>query len=89
MTKGETQSRAGRRAGPRHLLTRDCRTKSRNSALRHDGGQARRDGSAAAFHAGRRRKRVVGLEQFTLAYDRGSSHGRSRVTRQAYFEYPA
>ncbi len=46
-------------------------------------------GSGAAFHVARRGKRVVGLEQFTLAHDRGSSHGRSRVTRQAYFENPA
>jgi sarcosine oxidase len=46
-------------------------------------------GSAAAFHIARRGKRVIGLEQFTLAHDRGSSHGRSRVTRQAYFENPA
>src|SRR5215831_1259157 len=46
-------------------------------------------GSAAAFHVARRGRRVVGLEQFTLAHDRGSSHGRSRVTRQAYFENPA
>jgi sarcosine oxidase len=46
-------------------------------------------GSAATFHVARRGKRVVGLEQFTLAHDRGSSHGRSRVTRQAYFENPA
>src|SRR5215472_19307464 len=46
-------------------------------------------GSAAACHIARRGKRVVGLEQFTPAHDRGSSHGRSRVTRQAYFENPA
>src|SRR5262245_36796802 len=46
-------------------------------------------GSAAAFHVARRGKRVVGLERFTLAHDRGSSHGRSRVTRQSYFENPA
>jgi sarcosine oxidase len=46
-------------------------------------------GSAAAFHVARRGKRVVGLEQFTLAHQHGSSHGRSRVTRQAYFENPA
>ena len=46
-------------------------------------------GSAAAFHLARRRRRVVGLDQFTLAHNRGSSHGRSRVTRQAYFENPA
>src|SRR5215831_4822122 len=46
-------------------------------------------GSAAAFHVARRGRRVVGLEQFTLAHPHGSSHGRSRVTRQAYFESPA
>jgi len=46
-------------------------------------------GSAAACHVARRGKRVLGLEQFTLAHDLGSSHGRSRVTRQAYFEAPA
>ena len=46
-------------------------------------------GSAAAFHVAQRGRRVLGLEQFTLAHDRGSSHGRSRVTRQAYFENPA
>ena len=46
-------------------------------------------GSAAAFHVARRGRRVAGFEQFALAHDRGSSHGRSRVTRQAYFENPA
>jgi sarcosine oxidase len=46
-------------------------------------------GSATAFHVARRGKRVLGLEQFALAHDRGSSHGRSRITRQAYFEHPA
>jgi sarcosine oxidase len=46
-------------------------------------------GSAAAFQLARRGRRVLGLEQFTPAHDRGSSHGRSRVIRQAYFEDPA
>lgn len=46
-------------------------------------------GSAAAYHLARRGQRVLGLEQFTPAHDRGSSHGRSRVIRQAYFEAPA
>jgi sarcosine oxidase len=32
---------------------------------------------------------VLGLEQFTSPHDQGSSHGRSRVIRQAYFEDPA
>jgi len=46
-------------------------------------------GSAAAAHAAARGKRVLGLEQFQAAHDRGSSHGRSRVIRLAYFEHPA
>lgn len=46
-------------------------------------------GSAAAYHLARRAPRVLGLEQFTPAHDRGSSHGRSRVIREAYFEDPA
>jgi sarcosine oxidase len=46
-------------------------------------------GSATACELARRGKRVLGLERFTPAHDRGSSHGRSRVIRQAYFEDPA
>src|SRR5438309_328453 len=46
-------------------------------------------GSAAAYQLARRGKRVLGLEQFTAGHDRGSSHGHSRVIRQAYFEDPA
>jgi sarcosine oxidase len=43
-------------------------------------------GSAAAYELARRGKRVLGLEKFSPAHDRGSSHGRSRIIRQAYFE---
>lgn len=46
-------------------------------------------GSAAAHHLAGRGQRVLGLEQFGPAHDKGSSHGDSRVTRQAYFEDPA
>lgn len=46
-------------------------------------------GSAAAAHASSRGQRVLGLEQFQPAHDQGSSHGRSRVIRLAYFEHPA
>ena len=46
-------------------------------------------GSAAAAHAAARGRRVLGLEQFQPAHDQGSSHGRSRVIRLAYFEHPA
>lgn len=46
-------------------------------------------GSAAAYHLARRGVRVLGLEKFTPAHDRGSSHGGSRIIRQSYFEDPA
>lgn len=45
-------------------------------------------GSAAAYQLASRGERVLGLERFTPAHDRGSSHGRSRIIRQAYFEGP-
>ena len=41
-------------------------------------------GAAAAWHLARRGRRVVVLEQFEAAHDRGSSHGASRVFRIAY-----
>lgn len=43
-------------------------------------------GSAAAYHLASRGKRVLGIEQFTSPHDRGSSHGGSRIIRQAYWE---
>ena len=46
-------------------------------------------GSSAAYHLAGRGKRVLGLERFDPAHDRGSSHGQSRIIRQAYFEDPA
>jgi sarcosine oxidase len=46
-------------------------------------------GSSAAYHLARRGLRVLGLERFTPAHDRGSSHGGSRIIRQSYFEDPA
>ena len=45
-------------------------------------------GSAAAYHLASRGKRVLGLERYTPAHDRGSSHGDSRIIRQAYNEDP-
>jgi len=45
-------------------------------------------GSAAAFHLAARGQRVLGLERFGPAHDRGASHGGSRITRQSYFEGP-
>src|SRR3954468_11802004 len=43
-------------------------------------------GSAIAAHCARRGASVLGLEQFGPVHDRGSSHGKSRMIRQAYFE---
>ncbi|MEQ1828146.1 MAG: N-methyl-L-tryptophan oxidase [Pirellula sp.] len=45
-------------------------------------------GSAAVAHLSHRNSRVLGIEQFTPAHSRGSSHGDSRVIRQSYFEHP-
>src|SRR3989442_5390006 len=45
-------------------------------------------GSAAAYHLARRGVRVLAIEQYTPAHAQGSSHGRSRIIREAYFEHP-
>jgi sarcosine oxidase len=45
-------------------------------------------GSAAAYHLAQRGNRVLGIEQFTPAHEKGSSHGSSRIIRQAYHEHP-
>lgn len=45
-------------------------------------------GSAAAYQLARRGVRVLGLDRFPAGHDRGSSHGQSRMIRQAYFEHP-
>ena len=46
-------------------------------------------GSASAYHLARRGKRVLGLEQFGLLHDLGSSHGLTRIIRLAYHEHPS
>jgi sarcosine oxidase len=43
-------------------------------------------GSATAYQLAQRGKRVLGIEQFTSPHDQGSSHGGSRIIRQAYWE---
>jgi sarcosine oxidase len=45
-------------------------------------------GSAATAHLAGRGLRVLGLDSFAPPHDRGSSHGRTRMIRQAYFEHP-
>ena len=44
-------------------------------------------GSAALFHLARRGVRALGLDRFPPGHDRGSSHGATRIIRQAYFEH--
>jgi len=46
-------------------------------------------GSAVARALARRGQRVVGLDRFSPPHTLGSSHGRSRIIREAYFEHPA
>jgi monomeric sarcosine oxidase len=45
-------------------------------------------GSAALYHLARSGAHVVGIDRFHPPHDRGSSHGQTRVIRQAYFEHP-
>jgi sarcosine oxidase len=45
-------------------------------------------GSAALYHAAKKGWRVLGIDQFGPVHNRGSSHGQSRIIRQAYFEHP-
>jgi sarcosine oxidase len=45
-------------------------------------------GSGALYHLARRGVRVLGIERFGVAHDRGSSHGETRIIRKAYFEHP-
>lgn len=46
-------------------------------------------GSAVLAHCARRGMRVIGFEQFGPGHDLGSSSGRSRMIRKAYYEAPA
>ncbi len=45
-------------------------------------------GSAAAFELSRRGLRVLGLDRYTPPHAFGSSHGETRIIREAYFEHP-
>ena len=46
-------------------------------------------GSAAAFHLSRAGKRVAGFDRFAPPHAQGSSHGQTRIIREAYFEHPS
>ena len=45
-------------------------------------------GSATTYHLAQRGARVLGLEQFGIPHELGSSHGQTRIIRQAYYEDP-
>lgn len=45
-------------------------------------------GSAALLCLALRGKSALGLDRFPPGHDRGSSHGATRMIRQAYFEHP-
>jgi sarcosine oxidase len=46
-------------------------------------------GSAIAAHLAAKGHSVIGLDKFPPCHSKGSSHGRSRVFRTAYYEHPA
>lgn len=46
-------------------------------------------GSAAALTLARRGQRVIGFDRFHPPHIHGSTHGRSRIIREAYYESPA
>lgn len=45
-------------------------------------------GGAALYECACRGLRALGIDRFAPPHDRGSSHGRTRMIRQAYFEHP-
>jgi sarcosine oxidase len=46
-------------------------------------------GSASLDALAGAKKRVLGIDQFAPPHSQGSSHGRTRITREAYFESPS
>ncbi len=46
-------------------------------------------GSATVYQLAKRGKKVLGLEQFDIPHEQGSSHGINRIIRLAYYEHPS
>lgn len=44
-------------------------------------------GSSTLFHLAQRGIKVLGIDQFSPPHPQGSSHGQTRIIRQAYFEH--
>src|SRR3954469_25258611 len=45
-------------------------------------------GGASAFHLARRGCKVLAIDRFHPPHTLGSTHGESRIIREAYFEHP-
>lgn len=45
-------------------------------------------GGASLYHCARAGLRVLGIDRFAPPHNRGSSHGHTRIYRQAYYEAP-
>jgi sarcosine oxidase len=45
-------------------------------------------GSATLSHLARRGVRVLGVDRYSPPHTRGSTHGESRIIREAYYEHP-
>lgn len=45
-------------------------------------------GAATAFHLASRGKSVIGIDRYQPGHRYGSSHGKTRIIREAYFEAP-
>ena len=46
-------------------------------------------GSATCYELAKRGRTVLGLEQYDIPHDLGSSHGYTRIIRLAYYEHPS
>ncbi|MEM9952780.1 MAG: N-methyl-L-tryptophan oxidase [Chloroflexota bacterium] len=46
-------------------------------------------GSATLYHLAKRGLNVLGIEQFSIPHEMGSSHGLTRIIRLAYYEDPS
>src|SRR5437868_15548012 len=46
-------------------------------------------GSGAIYHLASKGLRVLGLDRFQPPHKLGSSHGQTRIIREAYFEHPS
>ncbi len=46
-------------------------------------------GSATLYHLAKRGWQALGIEQFAVAHEMGSSHGLTRIIRLAYYEHPS